>query len=160
MNILPRIGHALILGVLMASAVAAESQPLPPGVRRVPPERLGNYWLLDPASAEANVPNSGYGLDAPTCAAVSYLVEKNGTTSHVKLERLVPDGPLGKVAVNVVRGMRFAPAPQNAGKDAAYTYVVIPFNLPVASSPKAEDRALRSRVLEACQLADFVPAAK
>jgi len=152
------LSFAAIAGLAPSRPVLAEA--IPSGVKRVAPDHLANYWLLDPASAEANVPNSGYGLDTPTCAAVSYVVEKNGTTSHVKLERVAPEGRLGKVAVNVVAGMRFAPAAQNAGKVPVFTYVVIPFNLPAASSTKPEDRAARARVLDACQLPDFLPPAK
>lgn len=125
---------------------------MPAGVRTIPPERLGHYWLLDSDSAQANVPNSGRGLDAPTCAAVSYVIEKNGTTSHVKLEKVVPEGALGKVAFNIVRGMRFAAAAQNAGKDSVATWVVIPFNLPPAESKKPADLAVRQRVLDACKV--------
>ena len=147
----------LLLGVLATGALA-QTTASPSGVRRIPPERLGNYWLLIPESAQASVPNSGYGLDAPTCVAVSYVVEKNGTTSHVKLEKVVPTGPLGKVAFNVVSGMRFATAPQNAGKDPVATYVVMPFNVPDAASTKPADKATRERVLAPCQLDDFVPA--
>ena len=144
--------------LLFATGLAAQTTDLPPGVRRIPPERLGNYWLLVPESAQANVPNSGYGLDAPTCVAVSYMVEKSGATSHVKLEKVVPPGPLGKVAFNVVSGMRFANAPQNAGKDPVATYVVMPFNVPDAASTKAADKAERERVLAPCKLDDFAPA--
>ena len=151
----------LVLSMLFAGmsthpqAVAADA--MPPGVQKIAPDRLANYWLLIPESAQANVPNSGYGLDAPTCAAVSYVVEKNGATSHVQLEKIAPEGPLGKVALNVVRGMRFAPGPQNAAKDAVFTYVVMPFNLPDPASTRPADRAQRAQVLDACKLPEFVP---
>jgi hypothetical protein len=133
----------------MASVCAAAEKP-----QVIPPERLANYWLLASAG-EANVPNSGHNLDAPSCAAVSYIVEKDGSTSQVKLERLVPDGDLGKVAVGVVAGMRFAAAKQNLGKDRVFTYVVIPFNLPDANSTNAANRAKRAQVLAACKLDNF-----
>jgi hypothetical protein len=155
-----RIAIAFALSILSSAplnAAEANAQALPPGARKLPPERLVNYWLLDPDSAQANVPNSGAGLDAPTCVAVSYMIEKNGTTSRVKLERAVPQGPLAKVAVNVVKGMRFAPTAQNAGKEPVYTYVVIPFNLPVAGSRNPADLAQRKQVLDACNLPDFAP---
>jgi hypothetical protein len=139
-----------LLTASAGSAFAAER------VQVIPPERLANYWLLQSSSASnANVPNSGVNLDAPTCAAVSYVVEKDGSTSHVKLERVVPQGDLSKVAVSVVSGMHFAAAPSNMGKDAVYTYVVIPFNLPGAQSTNAEDKAMRARVTDACKLDDF-----
>ena len=157
--------HGLVAALLCAGAVPAPAAtpadaPVPSGVRKVPADRLAHYWLLDPDSAQANVPNSGAGLDTPTCAAVDYVIEKNGTTSHVKLERVVPEGPLGKVALNIVRGMRFAPAAQNAGKDPVATSVVIPFNVPVATSPKADERALRTRVLAACTPYEPAPGAR
>lgn len=155
------IAIALALPVGAAAADAPQSDRVPAGVKRVEPDRLAHYWLLDPASAQqANVPNSGAGLDTPTCAAVSYVVEKNGATSHVKLEKVVPDGPLGKVAVGVVKVLRYAAAAENAGKDPVATYVVMPFNLPDAASTSPADRAARKRVLDACQLANFAPVPK
>lgn len=151
--------RVFVVGLLLiATDLCAQTSALPSGVRRIPPERLGNYWLLVPESAQANVPNSGAGLDAPSCVAVSYTVEKSGATSHVKLEKVVPPGPLGKVAFNVVSGMRFANAPNNPGKDAVATYVVMPFNVPDAASTKPADKAQRERVLAPCRLDDFVPA--
>lgn len=150
------VGSALVTMVAASSTVFAQAQnagaAAPANVRTIPPERLAHYWLLDSDSAQANVPNSGRRLDAPTCAAVSYVIEKNGTTSHVKLEKVVPDGALGKVAFNIVRDMRFAAAAQNAGKDSVATWVVIPFNLAPAESKKPEDLAARRRVLDACKL--------
>jgi hypothetical protein len=134
---------------LMTSAVLAAEKP-----QIIPPERLANYWLLAQAP-EANAPNSGRNLNAPSCAAVSYIVEKDGSTSQAKLERLVPEGDLGKFAVSVVAGMRFAAAKQNLGKERVFTYVVIPFNLPDANSPNAADRAKRSQALAACKLDNF-----
>jgi hypothetical protein len=120
----------------------------------VPPEHLANYWLLASAG-DANAPNSGRNLDAPSCAAVSYIVEKDGSTSQIKLEKLVPEGDLGKVAVSAVAGMRFAAAKQNLGKARVFTYVVIPFNLPDANSPNPADHAQRVRVLAECKLDHF-----
>ena len=102
------------------------------------------------------MPNSGVNLDAPTCTTVSYVVEKDGSTSHVKLERVVPQGDLGKVALNIVAAMHFAAAPSNLGKDAVYTYVVMPFNLPGAQSTNVDDKATRARIIDACKLDDFM----
>ena len=118
-RLMKRVVFLLAASVLMSDTTAAEAPPpdrIPAGVKRVEPDRLAHYWLLDPASAQnANVPNSGYGLDAPTCAAVSYVVERNGATSHVKLERVVPDGRLGKVAVDIVKVLRYGAAAENPG---------------------------------------------
>lgn len=151
---------AALAALLACSTGAAAEASIPAGVRSVPPERLANYWLLITESAQANAPNSGAGLDTPTCVAVSYVVEKSGATSHVKLEKVVPAGPLGKVAFNVVSGMRFAAAAQNAGKDPVHTYVVMPFNVPAAGTTKPAEVAERKRVIDPCALPDFVSAAK
>jgi hypothetical protein len=142
------VGFVLCLAVVAAGA--AERYQV------IPPERLANYWLLQSGSASAaNVPNSGANLDKPTCAAVSYVVEKDGSTTRVKLERVVPQGDLGKVAVNIISAMHFAAAPSNMGKDPVYTYVVMPFNLPGAQSTNVDDKAIRARILDACKLEDF-----
>ena len=139
------------LALIATGGYAAEK------IQTIPPERLANYWLLQANSAaQANAPNAGVNLDAPTCAAVSYVVEKDGSTSHVKLERIVPQGDLSKVALSAVSGMHFAPAPANAGKDAVYTYVVMSFNVPGAQSTNVDDKALRARVSGACKLDDFL----
>jgi len=163
-RLMKRVVFLLAASVLMSDTTAAEAPPpdrIPAGVKRVEPDRLAHYWLLDPASAQnANVPNSGYGLDAPTCAAVSYVVERNGATSHVKLERVVPDGRLGKVAVDIVKVLRYGAAAENPGKDPVATYVVMPFNLPGAASTNPADQAARTRVLGACKLENFSPAPK
>ena len=132
---------ALLLGA--TGLVAAAEKPT-----TIPPERLSNYWLLAD-TGNAAIPNSGYNLHAPSCAAVSYVVEKDGSTSQVKVEKLVPEGDLRKVAASVVAAMRFAPAKQNLGKTPVATYVVIPFNLPDANSPGAAER---TRVLAQCKL--------
>jgi len=147
---MPNKPRKIALAFILASGVALAAEK--PQV--IPPERLANYWLLAQAG-DANAPNSGRNLDAPSCAAVSYIVEKDGSTSQVKLERLVPDGDLGKVAVGVVTDMRFVAAKQNVGKDRVFTYVIIPFNLPDANSPAAADRTQRAQVLATCKLDNF-----
>jgi hypothetical protein len=134
---------ALLAG---AGSIAAEKPQI------IPPERLANYWLLLSGTAkQANAPNTGRNLDAPSCAMVAYTVEKDGSTSNVELRRIVPEGDLGKVAVSVVKDMHFAPAPQNIGKTPVSTYVVMPFNLPNSASTNPADIALRQRTLDACK---------
>lgn len=137
--------------LLAAGAALAAEKP-----QTIPPERLQAYWLLAD-TGNPSVPNSGRNLNAPSCAAVSYVVEKDGSTSHVKLEKIEPDGDLAKIAVNVVGAMRFAPAPQNLGKTPVLTYVVLPFNLPDATAPNATDRELRASTLAKCRLDNFAP---
>ena len=144
-----KIVVACTLCMVACAALAAE-KPLV-----IPPQRVAHYWLLKSSSAQARAPNSGRNLSAPSCAAVAYTIDKDGSVSNVKLEKLVPDGDLGSVAVRVVAGMQFAPTAQNLGKDRVSTYVVMPFNVPAADPNKPDVQALRKRVLEPCNLKGF-----
>ena len=142
---------ACVLTIAFTAPLCAAEKP-----QQLPPERLANYWLLAD-TGNANVPNSGTNLHAPSCAAVSYVVEKDGSTSNIKLEKIVPEGDLRKVAVSVVGAMRFSAAKQNVGKTPVATYVVIPFNLPDATSQVPAERAERARILALCQLDGYGP---
>lgn len=141
---------AIIAIVCAGQSLAAEN------VRKVPPENLARYWLLQSKSAtQANVPFRGKNLDAPTCAAVAYSIGNDGRTRDVTLEKIVPDGDLAKVAVGVVQEMRFAATPQNAGRLPVRTYVVMPFNLPGANSTNSADLAKREQTLAPCKLSGY-----
>jgi len=146
--------RALALTLLAASgsAFALERAHL------VQPAELSNWWLVS-STGDPKVPSYGKGLTTPTCVAVSYRIERGGITSQVKLEKIVPEGDLGAVAVDIVKGLQYTAAQKNIGKDPVYTYVVMPFNAPdVNKGPSAA--AERQRILDACKLEDFkLPAA-
>ena len=145
-----KLSIVIIAALFAGNVIAAEN------VRKVAPENLARYWLLQSSTAQqANVPWRGKNLDAPTCAAVAYTIGNDGRTRDVALEKIVPDGDLAKVAVNVVSEMRFAATPQNAGRLPVRTYVVMPFNLPAADSPNATDRTRRAQALAACKLEGY-----
>ena len=143
---------ALVLPAVCGSAFALERAHL------VQPADLSNWWLVS-STGDPKTPSYGKGLTAPTCAAVSYRIERGGTTSQVKLEKVVPEGDLGTVAVEIIKGVQYTAAQKNIGKDPVYTYVVMPFNAPdVNKGPAAV--AERQRILDACKLEDFkLPAA-
>ncbi|MBS0583858.1 MAG: hypothetical protein JSS42_12230 [Proteobacteria bacterium] len=124
----------------------------------VQPADLSSWWLVS-GTGDPKMPSYGKGLTTPTCAAVSYRIERGGTTSQVKLEKVAPEGDLGAVAVEIVKGLQYTAAQKNIGKDPVYTYVVMPFNAPdVNKGPSAA--AERQRILDACKLEDFkLPAA-
>jgi hypothetical protein len=153
------MSSSLLRGTLFACGLIAVHAGAAEKIQSIPPERLASYWLLA-TPPEPNIPNSGHNLNAPSCAAVSYVVEKDGSTSHVKVEKIVPEGDLSKVALSVVSAMHFAPAKQNQGKTPVATYVVMPFNLPDANSPNPAERSERARVLAQCRLDNFGPPAK
>ena len=127
---------------IVASTASAQDQT-PPKV--VASEQLDKYWVMSATSVEADVPNVGRNMNQPGCAAVSFVVEKNGTTSTIKVQRVVPDGDLGKVAKSVASGLRFDATAVNAGKDRVFSWLIFPFNLP-------QDPAARTAVMKQCQI--------
>ncbi len=119
----------------------------------VQPENLAKYWLVS-ATGDPKAPSYGKNLTTPTCVAVTYLIDRTGATSHVKVEKVVPDGDLRGVAESIVTNLHYASTQQNVGKDPVYTYVILPFNAPdVAKGPSAT--AERQRIIDQCKLDDF-----
>jgi hypothetical protein len=129
---------------LVACVTAAAQSTAPPRV--VAPDKLAQYWTMINSSVEADVPNSGRNLQQPGCAAVSFVVEKDGGTSTLKLQRVVPEGDLAKVALSEAGSLKFTPTVSNAGRDRVFSWLIFPFNLPA-------DRAARTAVMQKCQIA-------
>jgi hypothetical protein len=137
---------ALVAALLLASSLAAAQSTMdqaPPKV--VASEQLAKYWVMSNTSVDADVPNFGRNMNVPACATVSFVVEKNGTTSNIKVQRVVPDGDLGKVAKSVASGLHFEATVLNAGKDRVFSWLIFPFNLP-------QDAAARTAVMKQCQI--------
>ena len=129
---------------LLANSLAfAQMDQTPPKV--IPSEQLDKYWVMTATSVDADVPNAGRNMNQPGCAAVSFVVEKNGTTSTIKVQRVVPEGDLGKVAKSVAAGLKFEATALNAGKDRVFSWLIFPFNLPA-------DPAARTQVMKQCQI--------
>ena len=131
----------LVLAVAAALApVAARAQQAP---RSVTPEALSKYWQLIGSSLEASVPLGGRGLDVPGCATVSFVVEKTGRTSHIKVQKVDPPGDLGGVAASAAASLEFEPTVTNAGRDRVFSSLIFPFNLP-------SDAAQRTAIMQKC----------
>jgi len=133
----------MAVGMFATSLASAQMDQTPPKV--VASEQLAKYWVMSNTSVEADVPNVGRNMNQPGCAAVSFVVEKNGTTSTIRVQRVVPDGDLGKVAKSVASGLRFEATALNAGKDRVFSWLIFPFNLP-------QDPAARTAVMKQCQI--------
>jgi hypothetical protein len=131
-----------VVALLSATAGFAQSDAPP---RVVAPEKLSQYWVMIQSSIEADAPNYGKNMLDPGCAAVSFVVEKDGSTSAVKVQRVVPEGDLGKVAASAAAHMRFAPSVANMGRDRVFSWLIFPFNLPA-------DPAQRTAVMQKCQI--------
>lgn len=143
---------ALLLAVLPA---AAQSPPRP-----VAAKDLAKYWLVASDAMEALVPRTGVNLHTPSCAVVRYVINADGSTSDVVLEKLVPMGDLGSVATSAVQSLRYAPAPNNQALTPVLTRVTLPLNLPLlrgTPEERAKIEAQRAQVIAAC---DAPPAAK
>jgi hypothetical protein len=138
-----------MLESLMLLALAAAPHDLPaPAPREIPSERLANYWIMDPATVAGDVSNSARGIDVPGCAAVSFVVEKDGTTSQVRVRRVEPAGDFGPIAKSIAAGLRFDPTPFNAGRERVFSWLIFPFTLPA-------EEAARAAVMQRCVLHDL-----
>ena len=135
--------RALLFAALVASTAAFAQSDAPPRV--VVPDRLAGSWVLINSSVEADVPNIAKNISAPGCAAVSFVVEKDGSTSTIKVQRVVPPGDLAKIALSMAKNMRFEPSVSNAGRDRVFSWLIFPFNLP-------QDAAARTAVMQPCQI--------
>ena len=136
--------RTILTSFLLASPLAlAQMDQTPPKV--IASEQLDKYWVMSNTSVNADVPNYGRNMNQPGCATVSFVVEKNGTTSTIKVQRVVPEGDLGKVAKSVAAGLRFEATAHNAGKDRVFSWLIFPFNLPA-------DPAARTAVMKQCQI--------
>ncbi|MEO6968395.1 MAG: energy transducer TonB [Rhodanobacteraceae bacterium] len=139
------MGRILIASLLLLAATTTFAAT---NIRAVAPERLGSYWRMTNTEIDADVPNIGRNMDKPGCAAVSYTVGADGKTRDIVVRRVVPNGDLGKVAASAVADLHYAPANGNDAREPAYTYIIMPFNLP-------PDPAVRERVTAACKLTGF-----
>ena len=128
---------------MATSTVAVAQSDAPPRV--VVPDKLAGYWALVAASVEADVPIMARNISSPGCAAVSFVVEKDGHTSTIKVQRVVPAGDLAKVATSMATNMRFEPTVTNSGRDRVFSWLIFPFNAPT-------DPAARTAVMQQCQI--------
>ena len=133
------IAAALLIAPLVASAQSMDQSP----PRVIQTEQLSKYWTMSSTSVDAEVPNFGRNMNQPGCATVSFVIEKTGTTSNVKVQRVVPEGDLGKVAKSVAASLHFEATALNAGKDRVFSWLIFPFNLPA-------DPAARTAVMQQC----------
>ena len=133
-----RILVAMILGLALAPLAFAQKVP-----RSVKPEDLEKYWVLMKASVEGNAPLGGKNMDQSGCAAVSFIVEGNGRTSNITVEKVEPPGGLGDLAKSIAEHIEFEPTISNAGRDRVFSSLIFPFNLP-------EDADARQAIMQKC----------
>jgi hypothetical protein len=128
----------------IALASLAHAQKVP---RSVAPDDLDEYWVMMKSSVEGNAPLGGRNMDQPGCAAVSFIVEGNGRTSNITIEKVVPPGGLGELAASIAAHLEFEPTIINAGRDRVFSSLIFPFNLP--AEPEAREAVMRQCVIPA-----------
>lgn len=135
--------RTIVLLAIIASTAAFAQSDAPPRV--VVPDKLAGSWVLINSSVEADVPNIAKNISSPGCAAVSFVIEKDGSTSTIKVQHIVPQGDLAKIAESMAKNMRFEPTVSNAGRDRVFSWLIFPFNLP-------QEAAARTAVMQQCQI--------
>ena len=145
MSNITRIPRLLAIAAICARAPIALAQKIEDGPKAVKPERLAYYWTLDNSSVEADVPNMARGIAQATCAAVSFIVESDGSTSHVKVQKVEPESQLRGIAQSMGQHIRFNPTVDNMGRDRIFSWLIFPFNMP-------SDPARRTAIMQPCSL--------
>lgn len=132
-----------LLALAVTTAAFAQST-LPPRV--VAADKLAQFWAMDVSSIQADAPNYGKNVHQPGCATVSFVIEKDGGTSTVKVQKVEPAGDLAKVAASAAANLRFEPTVSNSGRERVFSWLIFPFNLPA-------DPAERTAVMQRCAVA-------
>jgi len=133
----------------LATLLATVTPVLAQSAHKVDPKHLFDYWILLNHKVDIDVPNSARGLDKPGCAAISYMIGSDGVPRDLKVEKVVPEGDFGKVAMSAVSNFRYGPSLTNRASDPVATYYVVPFNAP-------SDPAGQQKVMAPCQLPGYV----
>ena len=118
----------LLALALAASLLAAEPEAssdddvivLAPGERSA-------YWVLDRSTVGRNVKPKSVPRGSIGCAAVSFIIERNGSTSTFKLLRSTPEGQWDALSRKVVEGLRFKPGEKNPKAEVVFTYLTITY---------------------------------
>lgn len=141
-KLIPRF---IAVAVACICAPMALAQKIDLGPKAVKPERLAHYWTLDNSSVEADVPNMARGIAQATCATVSFIVESDGRTSNVKVQKVEPESQLRGIAESMGQHIRFNPTVDNMGRDRIFSWLIFPFNMP-------SDPARRTAIMQPCSL--------
>ena len=116
---------ALILTAVIAAA--GEAPAADEDLVSVGPGDLGKYWDRKSTNLTEGVGPKEIARDAAGCAAVAFIVEKDGSTSSFKLLRDMPPERFAGVARKIVANLKFEPTDRNPSRQAVFTYMTITF---------------------------------
>ena|SRR5690625_4893791 len=117
---------------------------------KIPPSQLSKYWIRTNTHVYADAPNSGQGLKAVGCAAVSYVIGSDGNTRDVKVEKVVPStSDFQVIAKSMIQAFHYRATDSNPHDRPVATYFIVPFNIPTG------DKATLERVLKSCHLPGY-----
>ena len=139
-----RFAFATLLAAGLPVAAQSQSQ------HRVDPQHVNDYWILLNHSVDIDVPNRARNVNQPGCASVSYTSGSDGVPRDLKVEKVVPQGDFGQIALSAVSNFRYGPTLSNRASDPVATYYTVPFNAP-------SDPAGQAKVMAPCALSGYQP---
>lgn len=146
----PRV--AALLGLaLAAGAPAAQDDEL----LVVAPRDLRKVWVLDRESWKSSVDQAAVKELGAGCAAVSFVIEPDGSTSGARVLRGKPAQVFDEVAKQIAASLRFAPTPDNPGAEAVFTYLTITFRGQASGSKIGKSIVVGDAVDRLCAVAGF-----
>jgi hypothetical protein len=113
--------------ILLAALFAADAPPADDEVVQIPAADLAKFWTRDSTNVAEGIGPKEIARDAAGCAAVGFIIEKDGSTSSFKLLRDMPPQRFASVAKKVVANLHFSPTERNAQRQAVFTFMTISF---------------------------------
>jgi len=149
MRAMPILASVLFVAIAMADAPPPADEDL----LAVGPQDLRRYWTREPLSladvvAARDLPRGSIG-----CAAVGFIIERDGSTSSFRLLRDMPPETFGALARKVVASLKFAPTAANVEHQPVFTYLTISFRAPdadVSGKRRAAPVSLDDRLNTLC----------
>lgn len=134
--------RTLYLGLALALAgnacVAANGMREARGPGVVPPDQLGQYWVLDAKSQKA-LPNRKGGK-VPGCASATYMIDSEGNTMGIETVRSQPEGEYDGDLEKFLQRAHYDMAAGAEG-DSVHTYLTLVWDGNDASQHAALEQA-------------------
>jgi len=97
-------------------------------VLKLPFEAVPKYWVIKSAEAP-RYPTQAVSRRLNGCASVAFIIEADGSTSHVRVLVSYPSHVFARPSLKSASRMRFTPTDANAQKTAVYTFNTYTYEL-------------------------------